>query len=317
MSEETNTDEARIEDEVRTDGGERTTSDLRSDGGERFEESRTSEDERSESSGSERESHQGAARTDGGKEPQTDGGEGGVPAVPPDDETPTWRERKERTQGLSRLTYEYFERSRREDQDLRQESTYVERDVLAFPTWPHETIRNLSLTFFFVGMMLFVSAALPPHMPSPADPSSTPEVILPDWYLYWSFGLLHLDPINPDLAILGGEKLMSDRVYGVMANIVVVSFIAIVPFLNKGSARRPVEEPFWAALGVGGIVFAITLAALPLQDLITFIPTELLFNLAFFLPVITFFIAYAMLKTMREGYMYSLNRRYYRLRPPR
>ncbi|WP_122091347.1 cytochrome b family protein [Halalkalicoccus subterraneus] len=255
-------------------------------------------------------------RTDGGgDEPRADGG-GGVPAVPPDDETPTWRERKERTQGLSRLTYEYFERSRREDQDLRQESTYVERDVLAFPTWPHETIRNLSVASFFVGMMFLVAAAAPPHMPAPADPSSTPAVILPDWYLYWSYGLLHLSPINPELAILGGQKLVTDRVYGVMANVVVVSVIAIVPFLNKGSARRPVEEPFWAAIGVGGIILAVTLAALPLENMFPF-PGELVFNLSFFLPVIGFLLTYAVLRAMREGYMYSLNRRYYRLRPPK
>ena len=254
-------------------------------------------------------------RTDGGQdEARTDGA--GPPAVPPDDETPTWSERKARRVGLSRLTYEYLERSRREDQDLRQESSYVERDVLGFPTWPHETIRNLAITCFFVGMMFFLSAAMPPHLPSPADPSSTPDVILPDWYLYWSFGLLHLDPINPELAILGGEKIMSDRVYGVMANVVVVSFIAIVPFLNKGSARRPVEEPFWGALGVGGVVFAITIAILPIQNLVP-LPTSLLFDLTFFLPVVAFFIAYAALKTMQEGYMYELNRRYYRLRPPR
>ena len=257
-----------------------------------------------------------------GEEPRTGGGEdvrgdgAGPPAVPPDDETPTWRERKERTQGLSRLTYEYFERARYEDQQLRQESSYVERDVLGFPTWPHETIRNLSITFFFVGMMLFVSAAMPPHIPDPADPSSTPPVILPDWYLYWSFGLLHLNPINPELAILGGEKIMSDRVFGVLANLVVVGFIAIVPFLNKGSARRPVEEPFWGALGVAGIVFAITIAILPIQNLVP-IAHALLFDLTFFVPAVTFFIAYAVLRTMREGYMYSLNRRYYRLRPPR
>ena len=47
-------------------------------------------------------------KTDGSGEAQTDGGGTGI--VPPDDETPTWSERKERTQGLSRLTYEYFER---------------------------------------------------------------------------------------------------------------------------------------------------------------------------------------------------------------
>src|SRR6056297_1535480 len=74
---------------------------------------------------------------------RSDGGETGI--VAPDDETPTWSERKERKSGLSRLTYEYFERARREDQDLRNESDYVERDVLGFPTWPHEIIRNLDL----------------------------------------------------------------------------------------------------------------------------------------------------------------------------
>ena len=244
---------------------------------------------------------------------RTDGSGTGI--VPPDDDTPTWQDRKVRTQGLSRLTYEYFERARREDQELRQESSYIERDVLAYPTWPHETIRNLAITSFFIGMMCFLAAAMPPHIPSPADPSTTPAVILPDWYLYWSFGLLHLDPLNPELAILEGQKLMSDRVYGVLANGVVVGFIAIVPFLNKGSARRPVEEPFWGALGVGGVVFAITIAILPIQNLVP-MATPLLFDLTFFVPVVAFFIAYAVLRTMREGYMYELNRRYYRLRPP-
>ena len=103
---------------------------------------------------------------------RTDGSGSGI--VAPDDETPTWSERKERKQGLARLTYEYFERGRREDQDLRQQSDYVERDVLAFPAWPHEMMRNLALTSFFVGMILFVSAALPPEMPNPANSGVTP-----------------------------------------------------------------------------------------------------------------------------------------------
>ncbi|MCD2202284.1 cytochrome bc complex cytochrome b subunit [Halobacterium sp. KA-6] len=245
-----------------------------------------------------------AARTDG------------TGIVPPDDETPTWRERKERTTGLSRLTYEYFERSRREDQDLREESDYVERDVLAFPVWPHELIRNLALTSFFVGMIFFLASTLPPHLGAPANPSQTPSIILPDWYLYWSFGLLKLGPLNPDLAILGGQKLMADRTYGVLANLVVVGFIAIVPFLNKGSARRPVEQPFWAAIGVMGVVFAVTISALSMKNLVPINP-HLLFDLTFLVPPIAGAISYALLKTMREGYMYDLNRRYYKLRPPK
>jgi quinol-cytochrome oxidoreductase complex cytochrome b subunit len=249
--------------------------------------------------------------TDG--ETATDGGPG---IVPPDDETPTWSERKERTQGLSRLTYEYFERSRREDQELRQESSYIERDVLGFPAWPHEMIRNLALSSFFIGMIIFLSAMLPPEMMAPANASSTPAIILPDWYLYWSFGLLKLGPLNPDLALLGGQKLMADRTYGVLANLVVVGIITIVPFLNKGSARRPVEQPFWAAVGVFGVIFAATIAALSVKNLVPMDP-KLLFDLTFLLPFVGAFIAYAILKSMREGYMFTLNRRYYRLRPPK
>lgn len=246
------------------------------------------------------------------KEIRTDG----TGIVAPDNETPTWSERKARKTGLSRLTYEYFERARREDQDLRTESDYVERDVLAFPTWPHETVRNLSIGAFFVGMILFLSATMPPHIGAPANPSNTPEIILPDWYLYWSFGLLKLNSLNPELAILGGQKLMADRTYGVLANGVVVGAIAIAPFLNKGSARRPVEQPFWAAVGVFGVVFALTLSLLAIKNLMP-MNVDLLFDLTFLLPFVFGFLTYAVLKTMREGYMYDLNRRYYRLRPPK
>jgi quinol-cytochrome oxidoreductase complex cytochrome b subunit len=165
-------------------------------------------------------------------------------------------------------------------------------------------------------MILFLSATMPPHIGPPANPSSTPAVILPDWYLYWSFGLLKLNPLNPELAILGGQKIMADRTYGVLANLVVVGFVAIVPFLNKGSARRPVEQPFWAAVGVLGIVFAFTISLLSVKNLMP-MNVDLLFDLTFLLPIVAGIVTYAVLKTMREGYMYDLNRRYYRLRPPK
>jgi quinol-cytochrome oxidoreductase complex cytochrome b subunit len=249
-----------------------------------------------------------------GSETVTDGAGPGI--VPPDDETPTWSERKQRSQGLSRLTYEYFERARREDQDLRQQSSYVERDVLGFPAWPHEMIRNLAITSFFVGMIILLAAALPPHIGPPANSGATPAIILPDWYLYWSFGLLKLGPLNPELSLLGGQKLMADRTFGVLANLVVVGVVAIVPFLNKGAARRPVEQPFWAAVGVSGVIFSFTIAAYSVKNLLPIDP-KLQLDLAFLLPVVGAVVTYSILKAMREGYMFDLNRRYYRLRPPK
>ncbi len=269
--------------------------------------------------------HTSTDRTDDtDRKPMTDGGtddaartDGGPPAtIPPDDETPTWSERKERSQGLSRLTYEYFERARREDQDLRQESTYVERDVLGFPAWPHETIRNLAITSFFVGIIILISATIPMYFENPANPSSTPSIILPDWYLYWSFGLLKLNPINPELSVLGGNLVVSHEFYGVLAHGLIIGVVALVPFLNKGNARRPVEQPFWSAVGVMGVLLSITLAALAIQNFFPF-ELELLFSMSFLLPALGGAVTYAVLKTMREGYMYDLNKRYYRLRPPK
>ena len=61
--------------------------------------------------------------------------------VPPDDQTPSWSERKSRSTGLAQLTYEYFERARLEDQDIRSRADYLEREVLGFPMWPHEVVR--------------------------------------------------------------------------------------------------------------------------------------------------------------------------------
>ena len=254
--------------------------------------------------------------TDGGTDAdaRTDGGP--PAAVPPDDETPTWTERKEHSQGLAQLTYQYFERSRREDEDLRAESTYVERDVLGFPTWPHETLRNFAITSFFVGIMILVAALMPAHFGEPANPGATPAIILPDWYLYWSFGLLKLNPLNPQLAVLGGNIVMSNELLGIVAHGIIFGIIGLVPFLNKGSARRPVEQPFWAAVGVTGVILAFTLAALAIQNFFP-ISLDLLLTLTFMLPVLGGILTYAVLKTMREGYMYDLNRRYYMLRPPK
>ncbi len=245
----------------------------------------------------------------------------GSELVAPDDKTPTWRERKIRKDGLARITYEYFERGRLEDQRLREESDYVERDVLGFPAWPHESIRNFSIASFFVGIIILLSSTLPPHFGDQANPSVTPEVIIPDWYLYPAFGLLQLEPINPELALLGGQKLMSDQLYGVLATGVVVGVLFIYPFVNRGSARRPVEEPFWAAVGMVGLTFGFTVSVLSIDQIVsTRVPglsANLLFDLTLIVPVVAGLITYAVLRSMREGYMYELNRRYYRLRPPR
>jgi len=116
--------------------------------------------------------------------------------------------------------------------------------------------------------------------------------------------------------VLGGNIVMSNEFLGITAHGIIFGVIGLVPFLNKGSARRPVEQPFWAAVGVTGVVLSFTLAALAIQNFFP-ISLDLLLTLTFVLPVVGGILTYAVLKTMREGYMYDLNRRYYMLRPPK
>ncbi len=235
------------------------------------------------------------------------------------EEKPSFEDRKQNTKGLAKLSYEYLERSKAENKRVRQQKNY--KEVSLQPLWPHEMVRNLSIAAFFTGMMILVAALLPPHIDAPANLSETPFIILPDWYLYWSFGLLKLGPINPNIAFLGGQKIVSDRVFGVVANIVVVGVLLILPFINPGKARRPVEEPFWASIGVGGVIFAFTISVLAVQNIVTefsilgfSLSSSLLFDLTFILPILAALITYPILKAFQQGYMYDLNRRYYRLR---
>jgi hypothetical protein len=64
------------------------------------------------------------------------------------------------------------------------------------------------------------------------------------------------------------------------------------------------------------VTFAFTIAVYSAKNLVPMSPT-LLFDMTFIAPFVVAGISYAVLKTMREGYMYDLNRRYYRLRPPK
>ena len=64
------------------------------------------------------------------------------------------------------------------------------------------------------------------------------------------------------------------------------------------------------------VVFAATISALSVKNLVP-MDSHLLFDLTFLLPIVGACISYAVFKSMREGYMFELNRRYYRLRPPK
>jgi quinol-cytochrome oxidoreductase complex cytochrome b subunit len=195
------------------------------------------------------------------------------------------------------------------------------RNVEGFPFWPHEFVRDMIFVCFFTAIIFFLSGFLPYYLEAPADPAGQPHIILPDWYLLWSYGLLKIaHPVQ-----LFGFTIFTAKVWGVLLNAVVIAPLIVIPFIHYGHARRPVEDPFFASLGVSGLMLAFTLSAYSVNG--TYRPfmewtTILIGNyeidawLTMLLPVLAFFLSYLPLKWRKgiEGYENKLSRNYFRIR---
>jgi quinol-cytochrome oxidoreductase complex cytochrome b subunit len=195
------------------------------------------------------------------------------------------------------------------------------RAVEGFPFYPHELVRDAIIVCFFTAVIFFLAGFIPYYLEAPADPAGQPHIILPDWYLLWSYGLLK---IAHDVTLFG-FTILTAKVWGVLLNGVVIAPLVIVPFIHPGHSRRPVEDPIWASLGSAGLMLAFTLSAYSVNG--TYRPsikwaTILIGNyeidawLTMLLPVVAFFLSYLPLKWRKsiEGYENKLSRNYYRIR---
>lgn len=217
------------------------------------------------------------------------------------------------------LIGEYIAEVQRIEAERRAKKKF--RAVEGFPFWPHEVVRDAIFLSFFVAMCFFLSGFIPYYLEAPADPAGQPHIILPDWYLLWSYGLLKIaHPVQ-----LFGYTIFTAKVWGVLLNAIVIAPLIVLPFVHLGNARRPVEEPFWAGLGTAGLMLAFTLSAYSVNG--TYRPripwiAEYIGNyeidawLTMLLPVVAFFVAYVPLKWRKsiEGYENKLNRNYFRIR---
>ncbi|MDX1610939.1 MAG: hypothetical protein R3185_01135 [Candidatus Thermoplasmatota archaeon] len=271
---------------------------------------------------------------------------------------------------LKVLTQEYVAEAERLDQKRRAEKK--PRPVEGFPFWPHEVIRAVIVLAFFSAAMLYLSGFMPYFLEAPANPAGQPDVILPDWYLLFSYGFLKW---GNDFTLLNGPDgawvanwwhvwdqqwwtpwdlgphtgIVQMPVIGAM-NAKLVGLIGIhtplilavfaLPFIDRGKAQRPQEQPAMAAWGVFvlGITFMASvysinnviynrwpiMAETILKDQISpifqFFQWDLLSWLTMLIPMAMGIITYVLLRTYRDNMMaagdrvFKLNRNYYRVR---
>jgi ferredoxin len=124
------------------------------------------------------------------------------------------------------------------------------------PFFPQEATRDFVVIFLLTAIMFFLSAYLTPFL-GPARSPQISELIVPDWYLLFSWGLLKIADIFPQFVIGPGTPLetrFDAAFWGDLLSGIPVIFLLLVPFLDRGRETRPAKAPVRSAVGLGFII---------------------------------------------------------------
>src|SRR5436190_2018143 len=124
------------------------------------------------------------------------------------------------------------------------------------PLFPQEATRDLVTIFLLVAMMFFLSAFVTPFL-GPARSPQLSELIVPDWYLLFSWGLLKVADIFPQFTIGAGTPLKTEfsaAFWGDLLSGIPVIFLLVLPFIDRGRESRPAKAPFRSAFGIAFLI---------------------------------------------------------------
>lgn len=185
----------------------------------------------------------------------------------------------------------------------------VDRDddgiVVGLPLFPQQAALSAIVFFLTVGTLTLLAGFLSVHNITaygPYDPTSTPDLVLPDWYLMWMFGILKL---LPDWVAVG--PLSVEFVGGVLITGTIILAVIAWPFVDRYEepehfTANPLERDWQTATGVAAIVFLGMLSFGGMNTVVselTGVPTStlnpILLVLALALPVVAWVVVYATL----------------------
>src|SRR5206468_641105 len=132
------------------------------------------------------------------------------------------------------------------------------------PFFPQETARDFVLIFLLVAILFFLSAVVTPFL-GPARSPQISELIVPDWYLLFSWGLLKVADVFPQFIIGDGTPLKTNfnaAFWGDILSGIPVIFLLILPFIDRGREARPAKAPVRSAFGIAFLLAWIFTASL-------------------------------------------------------
>jgi ubiquinol-cytochrome c reductase cytochrome b subunit len=118
------------------------------------------------------------------------------------------------------------------------------------PFFPHYAAKEAGVICFFLALLVALTfyapqLFIPPTANVPADPFVTPPGIKPEWYFLWAYQIL---------------KIFPSELMGLAVQVVAMTFLALLPFIDRTPERRPGRRPLFVGLFVLGIAIFVGLS---------------------------------------------------------
>ncbi len=125
-----------------------------------------------------------------------------------------------------------------------------EKHPNGIPFFPNYFVKDAAVICFFMAFMLAIifyapGMFFPESAFQKADPFVTPQHIKPEWYFLWAYQAL---------------KIFPSEIIGLGVQVVFMTFLALLPFIDRGAERRPAKRPLFVTCYVLGILLFVAIS---------------------------------------------------------
>jgi len=117
------------------------------------------------------------------------------------------------------------------------ENESEEEGVLFFP---NVLLAEMTFAIAVIGMLTIFVSLFPLKLGEKFNPLNPPSLIEPEWYFMGFYQFLKTQSVQP--------------LYGIFLMIAFGVFVVLIPFLDRGSERRPLRRPLFTATALVIIV---------------------------------------------------------------
>ncbi|WP_224985064.1 cytochrome b [Geomonas agri] len=116
-----------------------------------------------------------------------------------------------------------------------------------FPNYALQDLSSISIYFAIFLAVVFFWPGMPftPDAFVPADPFKTPAHIKPEWYFLANYQTL---------------KIFPSELLGLSVQAAAMTFLALLPFIDRSPERHPLKRPVFLTLVIAGILLWIALS---------------------------------------------------------